>query len=147
MTELQIANRLKWFYYGAMILAVAAAGLCYYLFPKYGLYVDPYQKAGMAISYVVICYMLASVAGGLWWFNRKIKPLKKREDEGRYEEYIRYAVIRLCIIGLGLVLAIVAYYLLKLQTMIYCAAISAVGLVFCKPQEGKIQLDLIDDGD
>ena len=145
MTEQQIAKKLKWYYYGAMVLAVMAAGLCYYLFPKYGLFVDPYQKAGMVITYVVICYMLLSVAGGLWLFNKQIKPLKKREDEKRYEDYIRYAIIRLCIIGAGLVLAIVAYYLLKLQTMIYCAAISAVGLVFCKPQENRIQLDLLQD--
>lgn len=147
MNEQQVVKHLKWYYYGAMLLAVLAAGICYYLFPKYGIYVDPYQKAGMAVSYVVICYMLLSVAGGLWLFNRQIKPLKKREDEGRYREYLRYAVIRLCIIAAGLILAIVAYYLLKLQTMIYCAAISAVGLVFCKPQEARVQIDLADDTD
>ncbi len=147
MTEKDIEQKLKWYYYGAMLLAVAVAGLCYYLFPKYGLYVDPLQKAGMIISYIVIAYMLLSVAGGMWWFNRQIKPLKKREDQGRYSDYVRYAIIRLCIIGLGLILAIAAFYLLKQQTMIYCAAISAVGLVFCKPQEGRIQLDLIDDGE
>ena len=147
MTEKDIANKLKVYYYGAMIIAVAVAGLCYYLFPKYGLYIDPLQTSGIIISYVVITYMLISVAGGLWWFGKMIKPLKKREDQGRYVEYTRYATIRLCVIGLGLILAIAAFYLLKQQTMIYCAAISAVGLVFCKPQEGRIQLDLVDDGD
>ncbi len=147
MSAKQIANRLKWFYYGAMVSAVAVAGLCYYLFPKYGLYIDPMSKHGMGVSYFVICYMLASVAGGLWWFSKAIKPLKKREDDGKYREYFKCAVIRLCVIGLGLVIAIVAYYLLKQQTMIYCAAISAVGLVFCKPQEGRIELDLLDTED
>ena len=147
MTEHQIASKLKWFYYGAMVLALIAAALCYYLFPKYDIRIDPYQKTGIVISYIVICYMLLSVAGGLWWFNRSIRPLKKREDEMRYKEYIRYAAIRIGVIGAGLIIAIVAYYLLQLQTMIYCAAISAIGLVFCKPQEGRIELDLLDDGE
>ena len=144
MTLNQTTNRLKWCYYGILALAVITVVLCMKFLT---FHISPTEQNGIIVSYIVICYMLISVAGGLWWFKRKITPLKKREDELRYNEYFRYALVRLCVIGAGLIIGIVAFYLMQHLPMIYCAAISAVALVFCKPQEARIELDLINDQD
>ena len=106
--------------------------------------IDPLSQLGQIFSYVVIMYVLASIPGALWWFKKQMKTVSQMEDEhAKREQYTGYAVIRVCTIGLGAVLAIVAfYYLGNYQPMLWCAGIAILAQFFCKPSDRKIYLEM-----
>lgn len=143
--EKEIVKKLNWYYYGALVLAVIVAAVMLYLIKKQMILpLDPMSAVGQIIQYVVIVYILASVPGGLYLFKRKCDKIKQLEtDEEKYEQYTKSAILRLIAVGLGISLGIFAFYMLGgYQSMIWCAAISAIGIYFCKPLVGKIQIDL-----
>ena len=107
------------------------------------LLLDPLSKAGQTISYVVIMYVLVSVPGALWLFKRAMKKVSAMEGEAQQKKYTEYAVMRVCAIGLGAILAIVAFYILgSYQPMLWCAGIAIVAQFFCKPSDRKIYLEM-----
>lgn len=135
---------LNCFYYGFYLLAAVAAGLMWYLVNN-GLLqpIDTMSSAGQAIQYVVICYVIASVAGGLFAFKKLMERNMNQEKEKQLVAYRKWGIARICIIGLGIVLGITAFYLMGGYTsMIWCAAISAIGLYFCKPTLRKMEIEL-----
>ncbi len=146
--EQKIAKKLMWYYYGMLALAVAVAGLMTYLGWNQSLpQIDPFATLGQVIQYVVIAIVIITVPGALWLFKRLCNTLKKETDEDiRFERYFKGAMIRILVIGVGISLGILAYYLLGgYQSMLFCAAVSAIGLIFCKPNARNIQLDLLDE--
>ncbi len=146
--EQKIAKKLTWYYYGMLALAVAVAGLMTYLGWNQSLpQIDPFATLGQVIQYVVIAIVIITVPGALWLFKRLCNTLKKETDEDiRLERYFKGAMIRILVIGVGISLGILAYYLLGgYQSMLFCAAVSAIGLIFCKPNARNIQLDLLDE--
>lgn len=143
--EEKLARRLNGYYYGFFVLAVLVATLGWYLMMKKQMAgFAPLSMAGQVISYIVIFYTILSVAGGLYGFKKacdKVRTLPT--DEQKYHAYYGWAVARLCIIGIGVSLGIAAFYLLHAyQSMIWCAAISAIGLFFCKPNPKKVYLEI-----
>lgn len=142
--EEKLARKLNWFYYGAYALACLSATLFWYLVTKRQMLVfDPQSLWGNVIQYVAICYVIVTVPGGLYAFKRVCERARNMEKERMFALYYKWAVIRICLIGLGITLGIVAFYLLGgYMSMIWCAAIAALGLYFCKPTPRKIQLEL-----
>lgn len=107
------------------------------------LVIDPLSRQGQIISYVVIMYVLASVPGALWLFKRAMKKVSVMTDEEKEKKYIEFAIERVGAIGLGAVMAIVAFYLLgSYQPMLWCAGIAIVAQFFCKPSNRKIYLEM-----
>lgn len=145
--EDKIARRLNWFYYGSYVLACLAATLFWYLVTGQSLSViEPQSVGGNIMQYVVILYVLVTVPGGLYVFKRVCEKIRKMEETQRYAMYYKWAVVRICVIGLGITLCIIAFYVLGgYVSMIWCAAIAALGLYFCKPTPRKIQLELADN--
>ena len=75
----------------------------------------------------------------------KVKQLAAREDldeDAKAARYLPLAAWRLVAIGADLLVGIALFYLLGSRSMIYCAAIAAVALVFCKPSEMKASSEL-----
>lgn len=145
--EEKLSKKLMWFYYACYVLAVFAATLMWFLVTKEKISAfSPQSAIGNVVQYVVIAYTLLSVPGGLYAFKLKCNRIKRMEDSVKYAVYYRWAVARICVVGVGITFGIVAFYLLAgYQSMLWCAAISAVGLFFCKPMPRKIQLELMDD--
>ena len=141
----QIVKRLNFWYYGIMSVAVLVAALMYFLLQK-GLLVpvDRNSACGMAVQYFVILDTLVTIPLGLWLFKRRCRRISKLEDEEqRLSEYGRYAVRRILTVGNSMTFGMAAFYLLGgYQSMLWMAAIAAVGWYFCKPTERKIQLEL-----
>lgn len=126
-------------YYITFLLAVVAAGIGYLLVRKYGISVNPLSDMGRNLSYIVILYVIISIPLSLWLFNKKVKQLKKQDDEsGKLQKYTQYAVWRIVVMGLGLFLGVLFFYVLQERSLMFCAGMSAIGLVFCKPTEAKI---------
>ena len=109
-------------------------------------HLDPLVQPGQSIAYVVILYVIASIPGALWFFKRAMKKVSKMEDEtAKQAKYLSYAVLRVGIIGLGAILAIVAFYILgTYQPMLWCAGIAVLAQFFCKPSDRKIYLEIND---
>ena len=142
-------KRLVIIYYVFPVLAVIAATLGYYLITRQLVEViQPLSTVGEILQYICIGDVLLMVPLGLWWHKRYCqKTLSKMEDgEERNALYEKSAAARICMVSHPMVLAIFAYYLLGgYQSMIWVAAISAIGWYFTKPTERKRELELINE--
>ena len=105
---------------------------------------DPLTQPGQSIAYVVILYVIASIPGALWWFKQKMKKVSRIADEdAKQKQYTSYAIIRVVLIGLGAIMAIIAFYVLgNYQPMLWCAGIAILAQFFCKPSDRKIYLEM-----
>ena len=149
--EQKIAKHLNWYYYGMMLLAVVAATLMYLLVVKaVVLPIDPLSTIGKIIQYVIIFDALITIPLGLYGFkracNRMLKDLSPDNlalTEEHYRKYQTYAAWRIVLVSNAMVLGIVAFYLLGCyQSMLWIAAIGAIGWYFTKPTARKIQIEL-----
>ena len=73
----------------------------------------------------------------------KVKKLSELESpEEKINKYKTFSFWRLTIIGCNLLLGVGFFYLLNSRSMIFCAGIAAIALVFCKPAEVKMASEL-----
>ncbi len=146
--EKSVLRKLNFCYYTILVLALIVASLMIYLSKNAKLeYIDAFSKGGQAIQSAVIIYIIATLPIVLFWFKKQCDKLKTLDDEQlKYQTYQKNSLIRLLIVGPGLIFGILFYFLLGGHTpMIWCAAISAIGLIFCKPNAGRIRLELMPD--
>lgn len=113
-----------------------------------GTYIDEKSPQGVALSSTLIIYMLISVPLTFWYFFKYSKKIQQITD--RYEKFRIYkkaSIIRLWIIGIGLIAGVLLIYFMHSFNMIYLAGIEAVALFFCKPTANKMikDLDLADE--
>lgn len=150
--EQKIAKHLNWYYYGMMILAVVAATIMYLLIVKgIVLPIDPLSTVGKVTQYVVIFDALLTIPLGLYGFKRacshllqSLSPDTPTLTEEVYEKYQRYAIARILLVSNSMVLGIAAFYWLGCyQSMLWIAAIGAIGWYFTKPTARKVQLELM----
>lgn len=144
-----ILNCLYYAFY--TLIAVTACGM-YRLMKEGGVEVlPPMSNAGQIVQYAVIFYVIISVAGSLYVCKRLIEKAKvalKAENDATLllRRYRNYAIIRICLIGIGAVAGIIAFYIMGGYTsMLWCAAIAVIGLYFCKPTLRKMELELLQD--
>lgn len=141
-----IRKKINIAYYGLYVLYLVLIGVFGFLVKpsEHALVMDPLEKGGQALSYVVILYILVSIPGALWWFKQRMKAVSAMEEgASRERAYLRYAIARVLIIGMGAVLAIPAFYVLGgHQPMLWCAAIAVIAQYFCKPTDRKIYLEI-----
>ena len=142
----KLSKNLSAYYYAMMFAAVLAAAVMFLLLEKNIIStISVYTTAGMVVQYIVILDALVSIPLGLYVFNRRCKQLRYNEDlDWRITLYRRYDIRRILLVGQPMVVAIVAYYLLGgNQSMLWIAAMSAIGWYFCKPTPRKIELEIM----
>lgn len=143
-----VIKRLNIFYYGIFLLLVVLATVTYLLITREILpVIDPLSRWGKVIQSAVIFDVLTTVPLGLWWHKRQCKQIAKIEDEkARLTAYYRCAAIRICLVSNTMLLAIPAFYFLgAYMSMMWVAAISAIGWYFTKPTEKKMYFELNPD--
>ena len=129
-------------YYLVYIAAIVAASSGFAIL-KSGISIDPTTDLGIAINSILIIFIIGSVPLTLWIFNVNAKKWAKLDSlDEKLQKYQKAAFIRLLVIGAGLVLGVIFYYILGLESMIFSAAIAAIGVFFCKPTEAKITTEL-----
>lgn len=125
-------------YAAAIILAFAG----YYIL-KNGISIDPQSEIGVTLQSILILLIIGSIPLTLATFNRMTKKWAVIEDrELKILKYRQASIIRIIIIGLGLLLGVAFYYIMQSQSMLFSAGIAAIALFFCKPSESKIMIDL-----
>ncbi len=143
--ERKIIKRLNLYYYGMLALAVLVATGVYFMVMKDIISpLDPLSTAGQVIQYFVIFDVLVTLPAGLYGFKRICRKLRTMEDEtAKLLAYGRYAAWRIVAVSNGMVMGIAAFYLLgAYQSMLWMAAIAAIGWYFTKPTERKMELEL-----
>ncbi len=133
-------------YYSMFTAAFVAAIAGYYILQN-SFILNSLTQPGITISGILIVLIIGSVPVSLYLFNVFLKKIKTHESTTyQLEKYRKAGILRIIVIGMGVVLGILFFYILQSQSMIFCAGIAAIALVFCKPSEVKIITDLeIDD--
>ena len=143
-----VIKRLNIIYYGVFFLLVVLATVTYLLITREILpVIDPLSQWGKVIQCAVIFDVLMTVPGGLWWHKRRCKQIAAIEDEQvQLAAYYKCAAIRICLVSNTMLLAIPAFYFLgAYMSMMWVAAISAIGWYFTKPTEKKMYFELNPD--
>jgi hypothetical protein len=105
--------------------------------------VDVKSSLNITLSSLVILYIILSIPLALALFHRNTKKWAEIDDQfTKLNKYTTGAIVRLVIIGFGLVFSIIVFYILRSESMIFCAGIAAIALIFCKPTTAKIHSDL-----
>jgi len=136
-------NQLTLVYYGFYALAIAFAAIGYSFFSGKEALIPEQSSDGTVIMSVYILFLVASIPLALKLFSMKVKKLAELETpEEKLSRYKIFSLWRLVIVGCNLLFGIGFFYLMNSRSMIYCAAIAAVALVFCKPSEVKMTVEL-----
>ena len=143
--EQKIIRTLNVYYYGIMALTLLAGTLAYFLIMKdYVQPIDALSTLGQAIQYVVIFDALVTIPLGLYLCKKQCTKLSTLDnEEEKLQGYKKAASLRILLVGNTMVFAIAAFYLMgAYQSMLWVAAVSAIGWYFTKPSERKMELEL-----
>lgn len=132
-------------HYAAYILAILIASFGINFSKSIGFSIDPLSEIGIAISSVLIIVIIGSVPASLWLFHKKAQTLQTIEDVNqKVALWAKYARIRLVVLGLALNLGVLSFYVLQMnKSMLFCAGIAAIGMIFSKPSEIRLITDLL----
>ena len=126
-----------------MYLTAVIAAFSGYSILKNGLTIDPKSDIGVTLQSVLILFIIGSIPLTLATFNRMTKRWAGIDSiDERIIKYRQAGILRIIIIGVGLILGVVFFYVMQSQSMIFTAGIAAIALFFCKPSENKIIIDL-----
>ncbi len=143
--EQKIIRTLNVYYYGIMALTLLAGTLAYFLIMKdYVQPIDSLSSLGQAIQYIVILDALVTIPLGLYLCKKQCTKLSILDnDEEKLQGYKKAASLRILLVSNTMVFAIAAFYLMgAYQSMLWVAAVSAIGWYFTKPSERKMELEL-----
>ena len=143
--EQKIIRTLNVYYYGIMALTLLAGTLAYFLIMKdYVQPIDSLSTLGQAIQYIVIFDALITIPLGLYLCKKQCTKLSTLDNhEEQLLGYKKAASLRILLVGNTMVFAIAAFYLMgAYQSMLWVAAVAAIGWYFSKPSERKMVLEL-----
>ena len=143
--EQKIIRTLNVYYYGIMIMTLLAGTLAYFLIMKdYVTPIDSLSTIGQAIQYIIIFDALITIPLGLYLCKKQCTKLSTLEnEEEKFLGYQKAAKLRILLLGNTMIFAIAAFYLMgAYQSMLWVAAVSAIGWYFTKPSVRKMELEL-----
>ena len=143
--EQKIIRTLNVYYYGIMAMTLLAGTLAYFLIMKdFVIPIDSFSTLGQTIQYIIIFDALITIPLGLYLCKKQCTKLSTLEnEEKKMQGYQKAATLRILLVGNTMVFAIAAFYLMgAYQSMLWVAAVSAIGWYFTKPSVRKMELEL-----
>ncbi|MFT3753482.1 MAG: hypothetical protein QM800_11625 [Paludibacter sp.] len=143
----RIVRQINQAYYLVYTTTILSTILGYYLTMNREAAPDLKSESTIAVSSLIILYILISIPAALALFHRNLKKWREIQDEFlKHKKYISGAKLRLLVVGTGLVASVVGHFMLYAGTqnmsMIACAGIAAIALFFCKPLVNKVANEL-----
>ena len=139
----RIVKKIYLAYYLIYTLTILATIVGYFISQSSDTVVNVKSQLSINLSSFVILYIIVSIPASLSLFHRNTKKWIAIEDlSTKLEKYTTGATLRIFAVGFGLILSVVSFYFIRTQSMIFCAGIAAIALLFCKPTENKIKSDL-----
>lgn len=143
--EQKIIRTLNVYYYGIMALTLLVGTLAYFLIMKeYVQPIDSLSTLGQTIQYIVIFDALVTIPLGLYLCKKQCIKLSTLEnEEEKLLGYKKAAGMRIILVSNAMIFAIAAFYLMgAYQSMLWVAAVAAIGWYFTKPSIRKMELEL-----
>ena len=143
--EQKIIRTLNVYYYGVMALTLLAGTLAYFLIMKDIVQpIDSLSRLGKTMQYIVIFDALLTIPLGLYLCKKQCVTISSLENqEEKLYAYKKAAILRILLVSNTMVFAIAAFYLMgAYQSMLWVAAVSAIGWYFTKPSIRKMELEL-----
>lgn len=143
--EQKIIRTLNVYYYGIMVMTLLAGTLAYFLIMKdYVKPIDSLSTVGQIIQYIIIFDALITIPMGLYLCKKQCTKLSTLgNEEEKILGYQKAAKLRILLVGNTMIFAIAAFYLMgAYQSMLWVAAVSAIGWYFTKPSVRKMELEL-----
>lgn len=143
--EQKIIRTLNVYYYGIMVMTLLAGTLAYFLIMKdYVTPIDSLSTVGQIIQYIIIFDALITIPLGLYLCKKQCTKLSALENvEEKLQGYQKAATLRILLVGNTMIFAIAAFYLMgAYQSILWIAAVSAIGWYFTKPSVRKMELEL-----
>ena len=138
----KVFKKLTLIYYLIYFATIAVAFLGFQMY-KAGYSIADKSQLGIAISSALIILIIGSIPLTLAIFNKQTKKWALIEDvQIKLRKYEKGGIIRLAIVGTGLLLGVFFFFIMNSQSMIFSAGIAAIALFFCKPAEVKIISEL-----
>jgi branched-subunit amino acid ABC-type transport system permease component len=128
-------------YYWSFAMLALAVGLGYLLsrFVK----LDRTTEIAIALQSLVFIMLLTSLPAILWWFHRQTVKLPQIVDKQECERrYIRLVWLRFFVVEFNIVVNILLFFLFVDKSFFMCAAIAAILLLFCRPDEHNIAMEM-----
>ena len=128
-----------------MALTLLVGTLAYFLIMKeYVQPIDSLSTLGQTIQYIVIFDALVTIPLGLYLCKKQCIKLSTLEnEEEKLLGYKKAAGMRIILVSNAMVFAIAAFYLMgAYQSMLWVAAVAAIGWYFTKPSIRKMELEL-----
>ena len=139
----RIVKKIYLAYYLIYTLTILSTIVGYFISQSSDTVVNVKSQLSINLSSFVILYIIVSIPASLSLFHRNTKKWTLIEDLSlKLEKYTTGATLRIFAVGFGLILSVVSFYFIRTQSMIFCAGIAAIALLFCKPTENKIKSDL-----
>ena len=130
-------------YYLIYTVTILATIIGYFFIQNRDSSIDIKSQLSIGITSFVIVYIFISIPASFTLFFRNTKKCLEIEDNFRkMEKYATGASLRLLAVGFGLVISVVAFWIVRTESMIFCAGITAIALLYCKPTISKINSDL-----
>lgn len=142
-----LLKKLNLYYYLIFVKAVLVAFTGYFMV-KYDITIDTKTNLGIGIGSFSMLFLLFSLPLMLKQFSKKTKEITQLADvEEKQQQYIRWSMIRLFIVGFNFIINVLFYYLLQPvnNSFLFAAVIAAIVLYFCKPSQTKITSDIFSD--
>lgn len=143
--EQKIIRTLNVYYYGIMAVTLLVGTIAYFLVMKdYVQPIDSLSTLGQTIQYIIIFDALLTIPMGLYLCKKQCSKLSVLENEEEKQlGYKKAARLRILLVSNTMVFAIAAFYLMgAYQSMLWVAAVSAIGWYFTKPSARKMELEL-----
>ncbi len=143
--EQKIIRTLNVYYYGIMAVTLLVGTIAYFLVMKdYVQPIDSLSTLGQTIQYIIIFDALLTIPMGLYLCKKQCSKLSVLENEEEKQlGYKKAARMRILLVSNTMVFAIAAFYLMgAYQSMLWVAAVSAIGWYFTKPSARKMELEL-----
>ena len=143
--EHKILRTLNVYYYGIMAVTLLVGTIAYFLVMKdYVQPIDSLSTLGQTIQYIIIFDALLTIPMGLYLCKKQCSKLSVLENEEEKQlGYKKAARMRILLVSNTMVFAIAAFYLMgAYQSMLWVAAVSAIGWYFTKPSARKMELEL-----
>ena len=139
----KLVKKISIAYYMIYTLTILSTITGYILMQSRETIVDSKSNLSITLSSIVILYIITSIPAALSVFHRNTKKwMEIKSDYEKFEKYATGATWRILTVGFGLVLSVVVFYIIRTESMIFCAFITAIALLICKPTVGKIRSDL-----
>lgn len=136
-------KKLGQIYYYIYTLTILSTVVGYMLTMNSNVHVDALSALGITLKSIIILYILISIPLSLAGFHRMTKKWALIEDDVlKFKAYEKGSILRLILIGVGLLGSITVFFILLDSSLIFCFLITGIALFFCKPTIGKIVSEL-----